>query len=196
VAANIGEVLVSQGRYPDAAVLLSEAVRVARAHKLTDVALFAEIQNARLAIMTKALVDATALLKKVQDEAAEVGLGHWVAEAGLYIALGRIMQGEPVVALEMLDEVVRRAHGDVGVYESTHSRISAASYLALGWLDQASEAVERGLKAAAEQGLPYERAQLLMLQAAIEEARTSRPHPELMEEANLLFHQLGVIRPQ
>jgi hypothetical protein len=106
-----------------------------------------------------------------------------------------VMSGQPEPALETLEEVSTAARGDLDIYASMYARIKATALLALDQPEQASDEVKLGLEEAEGQGLPYERAQLLLLKAAVDQAQGGNADPELLEEADRLFQQLGVVRP-
>ena len=189
-AANIGEVFVSQGRYAEAKPLLREAARVLRVHKVMDMALFAEIQEARLGLATGNLEAALDRLSALRNEAAELGFANWSLEATLYSAIGLIRGGHLSLALEAVDNI-----GQVGleVYASMRSRVRAEALSGLGRTEEALAEIEAGLSLADQHGLPYEKALLLLLKADLTPAAIgARDHA--LEEGRGLLQRLGVIR--
>lgn len=191
-ASNIGEVFVSQGLYSAAKPLLSEAIRVLRAHRLIDMALFAEIQDARLGLMTGKVEESVERLSALRAEATDLGFAHWSIEAALYRAIGLIKQGQHSMALEEASDV-GQGDGDLDVYACMQSRVRASALLGLGRLEEAQTETEAGLKLADERGLMYEKALLLRLKADVVRAGGGDP-AEVLEEANGLLQSLGVIQ--
>jgi tetratricopeptide (TPR) repeat protein len=187
-AANIGEVLVSQGRHREAKPLLMEAARVLRAHQLIDMALFAEIQLARLR-MVDDVDDAMERLIALRTEAHDLGFTHWAIESSLYLATGFNKRGQHLFALEKADKLGR----DIDVYAPMQARVRAAALLGLGRVDEAATEAERGITLAAERGLMYEKALLLLLKAdgAVPAGADAM---SFLEEANRLLQDLGVVQ--
>jgi len=189
-AANIGEVLVSQGKFNEAEQLLTEAERVLRAHKLLDQALFAEIQLARLHLLRDDK-EAMKELARIRTEAAKVGHTHWMVETAIYLGLGLVRQGDPGAALELLTEAQRSSGGEAQVYACSLARVRALALAGLGRTEEAAEAVRAGLSQARAEGLVYEEALLLRTKAEL--AKETENGDNLLEEAERLLQQLGVV---
>lgn len=189
--ANIGEVLVSQGRLEEAEEVLVEAVRVLRAHNLVGDAIFAEIQLARLRLL-QAEVGAMETLRALRTEATETGQIQSAIEAAILIAWGLMNGGEPQAALDTLAEAERGSGGEAELFGCSLARMRAQALAKLGRTDEARAAVEAGLALAREQGLPYEEALLQITEAELTEDPQTRK--ELLEEAEGLLQQLGVVR--
>ncbi len=188
--ANIGEVLVSQGRFEQAEEVLKESVRILRAHNLVDASLFAEIQLARLQL---ARGDAGVMesLEEIRKEAAAVGQTHSALEAAIYIALGLVEGSQYEEALELLALAERSAGREAELYGCPLARVRTLALARLGRIGQAQAEVDKGLRLAREEGLVYEEALLLRAQAEITEGEHRQKQ---LEEAQRLLQQLGVVR--
>jgi class 3 adenylate cyclase/tetratricopeptide (TPR) repeat protein len=188
-AANTGEVLVSQGRHREAKPLLKEAARVLRAHRLIDMALFAEMQLARLELAE----DPESAMKRLADlevEATQLGFHHWSIEAALHHATGLNQIGEHERALAGAEKVGR----DIDVYAPMQSRVKAAALLGLDQLKEAAAEVDRGITFADERGLPYEKAMLLQVKGEVALAQRRDAAPAMLE-ADQILQGLGVAVP-
>ncbi|HEY7583967.1 MAG TPA: adenylate/guanylate cyclase domain-containing protein [Acidimicrobiia bacterium] len=191
--ANIGEVLVSQGKLAEAEPMLTESVRVLRAHNLIDAAIFAELQLARLQLLRGREETAMSMLTEIGAEAAAVGQTHSVVEAAIYRAQGLVTQGQPDTALEVLGDAVRNGSGEADVYGCALARVEATALAALGRIDEAAKSIEAGLKQARAEGLVYDEALLLRADAQLIETDPVLRQNKL-EEADRLFQLLGVVQ--
>jgi tetratricopeptide (TPR) repeat protein len=90
--ANIGEVLVSQGRLEEAEEVLVPSVRVLRAHGLVDAAIFAEIQLARLRLL-RGDDGAMDRLSALRGEAIRTGQVQSAIEAAILLSHGLVLTG-------------------------------------------------------------------------------------------------------
>jgi class 3 adenylate cyclase/tetratricopeptide (TPR) repeat protein len=188
--ANIGEVQVSQGKFREAEEVLTEAIRISRAHKALDAAIFAELQLARLKL-SRGDEDAMAVLARIRSEALAVGHSQSAVEASIYLGLGLVKAEDAEGALELLAEAERASGGEAELYGSSVARVKALALAKLGRLQDAAEVALKGLARAREQGLMYEEALLLRTLA---EFATEAEGKELLEEAERLLQQLGVDR--
>ncbi|WP_256842353.1 adenylate/guanylate cyclase domain-containing protein [Ornithinimicrobium cryptoxanthini] len=189
--ANIGEVLVSQGRYEEAEEVLVGAVRVLRAHGLLDAAIFAEIQLGRLRLLRRE-DGAMDTLLALRAEATQTGQVQSAIEAAILIAWGQVQDGEPQAALDLIDDIERRSGGEAELYGSSLARTRAQALAGLDRMDEARAAVEAGLVQAREQGLAYEVALLCLTQAEL--TVDPRRKRELLEESQGFLQQLGMVR--
>lgn len=187
--ANIGEVRVSQGKFQEAEEVLTEAVRISRAHKVLDATIFAELQLARLKLL-RGDEDAMNVLARIRGEALAAGHTQSVVEASIYLGLGLVRRDDPEAALDLLTEAERVPGGEAELYGSSLARVRALALAKLGRMEAAAEAAVRGLARAKEQGLIYEEALLLMTAAELAEKPQDRN--EKLEEAERLLQQLGV----
>lgn len=188
--ANIGEVLVSQGRFPEAKEVLVPSVRVLRAHGLVDAAIFAEIQLARLRLL-EGDDGAIDRLRELRAEAIRTGQMQSAIEAAILVAHGLVLKGRPQDALDTLAETERGSGGEAELYASTLARTRGHALAALGRTDEARNAVAAGLALAREQGLAFEVAQLLLIEAQLTEHAPARD--QVLEEAQDIFEELGVV---
>ncbi|HEX5718596.1 MAG TPA: AAA family ATPase, partial [Thermoanaerobaculia bacterium] len=188
--ANIGEVQVSQGKFHEAEEVLTEAIRISRAHKALDAAIFAELQLARLKL-SRGDQDAMDVLARIRSEALAVGHTQSAVEASIYIGLGLVKAEDPEAALDLLTEAEGVSGGEAELYGSSVARVKALALAKLGRLQDATDVAMKGLARAREQGLMYEEALLLRTMAEI---ATEGDRKELLEEADRLLQQLGVDR--
>jgi tetratricopeptide (TPR) repeat protein len=188
--ANIGEVLVSQGRLEEAERVLVPAVRVLRAHGLVDAAIFAEIQLARLRLL-RGDEGAMDRLSALRHEATRTGQVQSAIEAAILLAHGLVLEGRAREAIETLAETERGSGGEAEVYGSTIARTRAQALAALGRAGEARDAVAAGLAQAREQGLVFEEAQLRLIEAELSEDRSEARRARA--EAEGLLRELGVV---
>ncbi|MGR0220771.1 adenylate/guanylate cyclase domain-containing protein [Agromyces sp. ZXT2-6] len=188
--ANIGEVLVSQGRLDEAEEVLVPSVRVLRAHGLVDAAIFAEIQLARLRLFRDddGAMDSMVAL---HAEAARTGQVQSAIEAAILIAGALVAGGRPLEALDRLVETEQGSGGEAELFASSIARTRARALAALGRADEARAVVTSGLAQAQEQGLVFEVAQLRLVEAELTEEPVSRRR--LLAEAEDLLRALGVV---
>ncbi|MEI5582490.1 adenylate/guanylate cyclase domain-containing protein, partial [Agromyces sp. CCNWLW208] len=166
--ANIGEVLVSQGRFDEAEQVLVPSVRVLRAHGLVDAAIFAEIQLGRLELL-RGDDRAMPRLSALRAEAIRTGQVQSAIEAAILVAHGLVLAGRAQEALDTLAETERGSGGEAELFGSTIARTRAQALAALGRPGEARDAVAAGLAQAREQGLAYEIAQLRLIESELSE---------------------------
>jgi class 3 adenylate cyclase/tetratricopeptide (TPR) repeat protein len=188
--ANIGEVLVSQGRLEEAEEVLVPSVRVLRAYGLVDAAIFAEIQLARLRLF-RGDDGAMETMVALHAEAARTGQVQSAIEAAILIAGALVVGGRPREALDRLVETERGSGGEAELYGSSIARTRARALAALGRADEARQVVSAGLAQAREQGLVFEEAQLRLVEAELTEDPVARWR--LLAEAEGLLRALGVV---
>ena len=94
-AANIGELLISRGRFDEAEPVLKEAIRTLRASEAIDGALFAETQLGRLELERGEFDRAIELLEAARNESIEQGQTVNGLEAALYVASRLCAHGPP-----------------------------------------------------------------------------------------------------
>lgn len=188
--ANIGEVLVSQARLPEAEGVLVPSVRVLRAHGLVDAAIFAEIQLARLRLL-RGDDGAMESLVALRAEAVRTGQVQSAIEAAILVAHGLVLAGRPEEALDTLAETEQGSRGEAELYGSTIARTRARAFAALGRAAEARQAVSSGLAQAREQGLAFEVAQLRLIEAQLTEDPSAANAIRI--EAEGLLRELGVV---
>jgi tetratricopeptide (TPR) repeat protein len=192
VGANIGEVLVGQGRLAEAEPILVESVRVLRASHGRDDAIAAEIALARLHLEERDYEEATRLLEQLRREALELGQIVHALEVALYLADCVTRAGDPEAALALLEQASAEAGGEAAMLASTMARVRAEALVELGRLDEAGAEIAIGLSQARQQGLLYEEA--LLLRARIDLASRSGQDADPTESARAmeLLARLGV----
>ncbi|MFC5858656.1 ATP-binding protein [Agromyces flavus] len=187
--ANMGELLVSQGRLSEAEDVLVDSVRVLRAHGRVA-ATFAAIQLARLRQL-RGESGAAETLKALRLEAVRTGQVQSAIEVAILIAHGLVMEGRAQEALDTLTEIERGAGDEAELYGSMLARTRAQALAAVGRSGEAWDAVTAGLEQAREQGLPFEVAQLLLIEAEMISDPSARERA--LAEADRLLRQLGVV---
>jgi class 3 adenylate cyclase/tetratricopeptide (TPR) repeat protein len=190
-AYNLGDILVKQGKLEAARPVLEKAQRVMRASEFMEGALVAEIQLARISIEGGEPDDADAVLERIESEFLAMGKPSSALEATIVRALGRERCGDAETAIGQLDRAAALAGKDAHVLRPQVAYARANALLALGRLDAADEELRTGLRAAAEQGLQYERALLLLLAEAVARRDVRSIDPAELSEAKRLIRQLG-----
>jgi tetratricopeptide (TPR) repeat protein len=187
--ANLGELLISLGRLDEATRVLTDARRVLRSSGFTPFALFAETQLARCTLERGETDAAVAALRAIVDEAAGMGHAGIVLEITLYYAQAQARAGNGAEGLDALNAAAFTAGEDAVFLAAPLERSRAACLAAMGRAADAREFLERGLRAAEEQGLVYEqllaRRDLLALAGEL-------PRDEELRETERLAQQLGL----
>lgn len=191
--ANLGEVLVSQRRHDEAQEVLDEARRVLRASGLDDFAVFADVQLARLAMERGQTAEAVDAFQSIVKQAQAVGHAGIALEASIYASAAYVASGKPSAALKLLDESEGMAGDEAALLDVPMARVRASAYAVLGEAGEARTQLEIGLGGARKQGLIYEEAQLLLVEADLIRQEGSEGSDKTMEEAHGLLHRLGVV---
>ncbi|MGA8038843.1 MAG: adenylate/guanylate cyclase domain-containing protein [Acidimicrobiia bacterium] len=186
-AANLGEVLVSMGRFDEAEAVLREARRVLRAQKDVLFALFAETQLGRLAMERGALDIAISSLTKIVDDAITSGQSFIAVDTSVHLAEAHVRNGDPETAHQVITVAQQLAGEDAALYEVPLERVRAAALLRQGRLVEAAERARRMLDSAKQQGLVYEEALLKLIE--------SEAQGEVSEEAMGILRDLGATDP-
>ncbi len=192
-SANRAEVLVSQFRFEEAEPLLVSAIRVLRAHHLIDAALFAELQMGRLLLLRGDVDRARARLEAIRAEAIELRQNHSALEAAIHLADLDAMAGDSSNALTRLDAAEAQAREEADLYRTMLARVRAIALDATGLTEQARELLESGLTRAREEGLSYEEALLLGVEARLLAPTDPEGAARRSEEALSLLRSLGVV---
>jgi predicted ATPase len=156
--ANIGEVLIEQGRIEEARLILEEASRVLKAHDSYQ-AVFADIQLARVAMEsddTKAAIDA--LIRAIQEDAergSEFGL-----VAKIHLASAYASEGELRRALGVLDDAESEVDQGGDLYVPLLAKVRAITLRDLGRKEEAFDSALSGRDAARRLRMRYEEAEL------------------------------------
>lgn len=189
--ANIGEVLVSQGRLAEAEPILRDASRLLHAHHLVD-AIFADMQLARLEAAKGDLEVAVEAFRGVRAAASRLGEKHSQLEAAVHLSEIYTRLGDATGALELLAGAESEAGGDAELYACALARVRAGALASLGRTIEACTEIETGLTIAIGEGLQYEEALLLLTRSKLGDdcAAVNR---DWTQEAERLFQKLGVL---
>jgi tetratricopeptide (TPR) repeat protein/class 3 adenylate cyclase len=191
--ANIGEVLVNQGRLDEAEPLLRNAVRVLRASGEDDAAL-AQTYLGRLLTARGEFEEAERVLTEAVASRKSVGMVAAAYETLLDLGECLIGSGRSRIALELLAEEVHVAPEEIAVFEAATAYVRARALTDLGDTEGAVASIVAGLDAARARGLKYELARLLLIAAGTGPPFDHRlGTAEPAEEARALLDQLGVV---
>ncbi len=193
--ANIGEVLVNQGRLDEAEPVLRSAVRVLRASGDDDAAL-AETYLGRLLTARGEFEEAEELLCGATSYWQSVGRPAAAYETSVYLAECLVRSGRPQEALDLLSERTAAQQEEIALFEAATSNVLARALLALGRVEEVAEKISTGIAAARSRGLMFELARLLLLADRVglgPDAEVQDPKPA--EEALELLGRLGVVNP-
>ena len=191
--ANIGEVLVNQGRLDEAEPLLRDAARLLRASDF-GAAPFAEMHLGRLLTARGEFDEAERLLRSGVEEWRANGRAASAYETSIYLADCLARSGRPQAGLDVLAQPTGGDADEIAIFEAASSLVSAAALLELGRVDDAIETICRGVRAARERSLTFDLARLLLLADRVGppfDRRLGTTEPA--GEASRLFQQLGVI---
>jgi tetratricopeptide (TPR) repeat protein len=175
--ANMGELLVSQGRLDEAEPVLRDAGRVLRASAFVDGATFAEQQLGRLLARrgeTNAAID---VLTAVYGELDALGQTMTAFEAALHLADAYTDSGDPRRALDLRDVAAARAGADAAHLDAHDALVRGRALAALGRLDEAAGVVASGVSAAEDKALAYELDLLIRLSSDVDHQRMARGSP-------------------
>jgi tetratricopeptide (TPR) repeat protein len=190
-AVNLGEVLISRGDLDGAETVLHEARRILRGQKIIGFALFAETQLARLTMERGEHQAAVSALANVIDEASRTGQPYFAVDASVHLADALTRSGDPERALEVIETTLMLAGEDAALYEVPLERLRAAALIAMARPEEALAHLEPALASARDQGLTYEEALILLL-----EAEVGIDDGEVLERAHRLLEDLGASNPQ
>jgi class 3 adenylate cyclase/tetratricopeptide (TPR) repeat protein len=193
--ANVGEVLVNQGRLDEAEPLLRNVIRVMRASSSAD-APFAEMHLGRLCMLRGEFEEAELLLQGAVEQFLAVGNAASGYEATIHLAECLVRSGRAEEALEAVGQSTGAHDDEIAIFEAAKHFVTASALVELDRLDEASESVIQGVQAARRQWLTFELARLLLLAAQIGppfDSRLGTTDPE--EEASDLLLRLGVVNP-
>jgi tetratricopeptide (TPR) repeat protein len=194
IDANVGEVLVNQGRLDEAEPILRDALRVLRSCN-SEWVHFVETHLGRLLAVRGDLTEAEGLLSEA-DPASETVDVSWACERALHLADYLVRAGRPVDALDVLDDITRFEPDEVAVYRAATDATTASALLALGRNEEAVEAICHGVEEARGRSLTFDLSRLLLIADRIGppfDVRLGTTQPA--EEAYHLLDRLGVVTP-
>jgi tetratricopeptide (TPR) repeat protein len=150
-AANIGEVLLNQGRSRDAEDPLREARRSWLASGFSEGVVFADLLLGRMYGIQGSLDESEEALDAAITEASSLGLDGWRFEAAIYLADALCRAGSPAAGLNVLDEAELAAPQDyVDYYTPLLSRIRGTVLDAAGRKSEATAVLDEGIRVAGE----------------------------------------------
>jgi class 3 adenylate cyclase/tetratricopeptide (TPR) repeat protein len=172
-AANIGEVLLNQGRYEDAEGPLNEARRSYMASGFSEGVVFTNLLLGRMYGIRGTLEKSEDALEGAIAEASSLGLDGWNLEAAIYLADARCRAGSPVEGVELLDEAERAAPLEfVDYYAPLLSRIRGSVLDSAGQRTEAIAVLVEGIEIAKERDDDFEHGLLVLAMARVDEDRT------------------------
>jgi len=192
-SANIGEVLVSQGRLDEAEPLLRDSARVMRASGHMWGAVFAEMHLGRLLTARGDLDPAEMILRRCVDDNRRLGSAEWVYESAIHLGDCLVAQGRPDEALAEMEAAAAATNDDVSMFEAAAACVRARALEALGRRDEAAGEISRGVAAARSRELEFDLARLLDLAASLDLDAAATGSSEPAVEARRLFDRLGVV---
>jgi tetratricopeptide (TPR) repeat protein len=187
----MAEVLVNQGRLEEATPLLEDAHRVFLASDWIDGASFVEVQLARILAADEDLSGALQLFERARLQYLELGETRSIAELVVYLAESYLEAGQPDNAIAALDEVATALGDESVVHSAGILRVRGTALADLGDITGAAEAINEGLEAAEQQGLPYEIALLLLAKARLE-TTTADEAEDMSRRGHEMLNKLGV----
>jgi len=194
--ANIAEVLVGQRKYEEAIPLLDEAERVFRASNALQIMPFVRLQRARAAVGSGDVDGAVDDLEALFAAQLEDGDTSEDPEIVVHLADVLVSCERPADALDRLDRFQLAAPDDADQVSTGIARVRGLASAALGQNTTASEAFDRGLKLAGEDGDLYEEA--LLREARVEARGRAGEDPDTadIDRFSELFRLLGIVSVQ
>jgi tetratricopeptide (TPR) repeat protein len=192
--ANLGEVLVNQGRLDEAESVLRGALRVMLASGF-DMVNFARMQLGRLLMARGEFAEAEEQLRAGFDQWSAARSTVWQAnEVSIYLADCLVRSGRPLQGLEALERLSGADQDEVEIFGAAIAAVAARALIDLGRLDEARATISRGVGAARIHGLDFDLSRLLLLADRVGPPfdpglETTEP----AEEAHHLLHRLGVV---
>ena len=162
-AANIGEVLVNQGRYDEAEEPLVSARRTYAATQFDEGIAFVEVLLGRMYGLRGDLDRSEGHLKAAIVAASKLGLEGYTLEASVHLADALCRSGSPGDGLAVLAEASHGAPAEyLDFYSPLFARINGSILEAAGQHQDAVSALEAGASVALERGDSYEAALLTL----------------------------------
>ena len=164
---NIGEILITQGRIDEGEQVVRSAVRVLRASGGGSGVVYGELLLARVALAQGNPLEAEQQASRVVQAFHALGSPMSALEASLLQAQAGTELGRPNDALAIVGEAELAAGAEAIALQAKTQLVRGQALIALGHPDKAGEAIAAGLRAARDQGLPYEEARLLQLRSTL-----------------------------
>jgi tetratricopeptide (TPR) repeat protein len=189
--ANIGEVLVNQGRCDEARVPLEEAKRTYRATGFSEGVVFTNILLGRMHAIEGDLDESESALKSAIATAGELGIDGWRFEATVHLAETMSRAGRAADAERLLLATRDQTPEDyVDYYAPLFNRVHGTVLDASGRTSEGVAALKSGINLAQERGDDYEHAMLVLTLS-----RTAAPEvaEETLSAARQVLQNLGVV---
>ena len=190
--ANIGEILINQGRYDLAGPSIAQACRTHRAVGFVEGVLFDEIQNGRLARARGERDLATQTLRAARDEATRLRMHTTAMEAAIYLAEVLTDEGETGEALAVLEAAEQAAGVDAAMLAPSAALARAEALSAAGRHADADTVATAGIDAARAMGDGYKFGQLLLVRGAARERLGLQSWSDDEGQALVLLEKMGV----
>jgi class 3 adenylate cyclase/tetratricopeptide (TPR) repeat protein len=194
--ANIGEILVNQGRIDEAEANLVDALRVLRSSGFLDGANFAELQLGRVKAARGQLEEARSTIAHVRQSFLELGETASAVDATVHLAECYLRAGAADSALALIDESMETAGDEAAIHSPSLSRMRSCALIQLGRLEEAHAVAMQALADAEGQGLDYEVGLLLLVRAEIDNRRGDSDDPNAVERGAKILNGLGVRDPE
>jgi len=159
---NIGEVLIAQGRFKEAKVILEDSSRVLRAHN-SRAAVEADIHLARVALENGELEASQKALHGAVAEATKTGQSEYALVARIHLAEAYAAEGQLTRALQLLDEAESEIDQGGDLYGPLLAKVRAIALRDIGRKSEALESAIYGLDAARRLRMQHQETQLEVL---------------------------------
>jgi tetratricopeptide (TPR) repeat protein len=189
-AANIGEVLVDQGRYDEVEEPLQEARRAYLAAGFSDGIGFVDLLIGRMYGIDGRLTESVEALERSIKEREGLGVGGAILEAEIYLADARCRAGSPEAGLKILTDAEASAPPDyVDYYKPLLFRIRGSILASAGRTDESVESLEAGIALSDERADAFAHALLVLTLAGVDPSLVSE---SASDEAQGTLQLLGV----
>ena len=189
-AANIGEVLVYQGRYAEAEEPLRAARRTYLASAQDEGVGFVDVLIGRMHGLEGRLEESEQALKNSITAVEGLGLGGSILEAEIYLADARCRAGSPEAALKILVDAEEAAPPEyVDHYRPLLTRIRGSILASAGHTDQAVAMLKEAIALASDRDESYEHSVAVL---RLERVSHDQTDTFLVEEARRTLRTLGV----
>ena len=193
--ANMAEVLLSQRRFSEAAPLLDEAERTARASAASWIVPFVRLQQGRAAIGFGQHDRAVDELQSLYEEQIAAGDSMDRPETAVYLGEALLGAGRPHEALDRLTALAEKAPSAAERIRAGAARVRGRALADLGDHDGSAAAFGAGIQFARESGDQYEEALLLEALSQSKRRAGMAPDPADEERQSTLLEMLGVSSP-
>jgi predicted ATPase/class 3 adenylate cyclase len=192
---NRADVLVRQGRYDDAWLLLQETLRVARAVGDEELVALVLREQGRARSRAGDVQSGLMLLDQARVKLAKLGEPQEVVDTDIASAEAHLLAGRPEQALTLIEGALAEAASlqAVALLPAAH-RVKAAALLARHAVVPARSAVAIGLQQSSSPEVALERGFLLATSALIAKEAGDPEAARLEDQARAALRTLGVVR--